>query len=599
MTQNPFLEIKERLDIVDVVGDYLPVINSGANYKVKCPFHNDKTPSLILSPEKNIWHCFGCGAGGDVFKFVMEYENISKKEALEKLAKKAGVELKKFEAKLKTEEEKVEEKKLISRYELGLKYLKWTAQIYNKILLKILQDRNHPVTKYSLQRGFSKEIIQTFCLGYAPNGNFLLNLAKKHNLNLELLFEIGLLKKMQNEQNGENDFSENQQSLNPNYKDKFSDRLIVPVFDNFGKTVGFTGRILPGDKFDRPKYLNSPESPWFKKSQLWYGFDLNQKKIREEKKALILEGNMDVIAAFKKGINFALASQGTSFTKEQLKKLKFLTKVVWLAFDNDTAGKIASEKFFIEASQLGLEIQKVIIPEEYKDLDEWLDNFDQKNQEFKLEFLQTKPYLDYWLIKNQRELQSQDLKTQKEVILNFLKLLQNLDEIDTEHYLQKLSDLSGKSISSLKPSLLKIKAGRQMTAQDFESENQNINYKNQNEIENKIITDFQALLAFYLEQSEQSLEEVLELERLTILFKFLKVLTGEFKKYQNLNEYYQEKKEVLELIGVTQEINKTHILNYWIRLANYISFNRDQILLIFPDENKGILKIKEIGTRYQ
>jgi DNA primase len=589
MSSNPFIEIKERLNVVDIISEYIPVIPSGSNFKAKCPFHNDKTPSLIISPEKNIWHCFGCGAGGDVFKFVMEYENISKKEALQKLAKKAGVELQKIDKKELTLEAKQEQKKLISKYELGLKYLLWTADLYHQILLKILQDRQHPVSIYCLNRGLKINLIQDFKLGYAPSGSFLLNIAKKHNLNLDLLFEIGVLKE---KKSGQTESVDLEQKI---YADKFSDRLTIPVFDQFNKVVGFTARVLPGDKLERPKYLNSPENQWFKKSQLWYGYSLNQKNIRQQKKAIIVEGNMDVIACSKKGINLALASQGTSFTNTQLQKLKPLTKTVWLAFDNDNAGQIASEKFFIQATQLGIEVEKIIIPEIYKDLDEYLDSFDDK-QDFEITQLQIKPFLDYWLTKHQKELTSQDLKTQKEAILNFLQLLQNLDEIETEHYLNKISNLTQKSIATLKPSLSKIKASKNTFQRNIEEAKES--FKNENQLENTILTEFQSLLAFYLRENLEKrerygLENMKDLDKLKILFNFLKILNQKLKDYQDLEDYFQKNQEILELISDQEKLERKEVYNYWKKFVNnIISLNLNQILIVQPDLKKDYLTLK-------
>ena len=163
------------------------------------------------------------------------------------------------------------------------------------------------------------------------------------------------------------------------FKDKFLERLIIPIRDLDGQTVGFTGRILTENP-NRPKYLNSPDSDWFKKSNLWFGLDIAKKSIIKHKKVIIVEGNMDVLTAHKHNFPFTVASQGTSFTQTQIQILARLTKVIWLAFDNDTAGKVAAEKFFIIASKFGLQVWQVVIPENFKDLDEYLQFLSQKDE---------------------------------------------------------------------------------------------------------------------------------------------------------------------------------------------------------------------------
>ena len=195
----PWEEVKTRADIVDVISGYVPLKSKGGNYTCACPFHHEKTPSLIISPAKQIWHCFGCGAGGDVFGFVSLIENIEKIEALKKLAKTYSVEIPEFKPNPnQTPEQRItieqETKKQITRFESGQKMLAFGASVYHKILLKLLQNPNSEVTKYCLERGLTIEIIKKFQLGYAPKGNWLLNFLQEHNLDLDLALEVGLFK---------------------------------------------------------------------------------------------------------------------------------------------------------------------------------------------------------------------------------------------------------------------------------------------------------------------------------------------------------------------------------------------------------------------
>lgn len=443
---NIWENIKNRLSVDEVIGSYIPIQSNGANYKCVCPFHQDKTPSLIISPQKQIWHCFGCGVGGDIFKFVEEYEHISKQEVLQILAKKAGVEL----------EKNISQKSDPARVnlnEIGLKYLEWAASTYHKVLLKLLQDKNNRITQYCLSRGLTLEIINQFEIGYAPTGNFLLQLGQKHQLDSKALLDTGLLK----------------QEEGKNIKDKFTDRLVLPIWNKAGQVVGFTGRSVPPDKVERPKYLNSPQTDWFNKSQIWYGWHLARTHILQEKKAIIVEGNMDVVASFSAGFKFTMASQGTSFSETQVKMLSSITKTIWLAFDNDEAGKLSGDKFFKMSSLQGLQVLKVLIPSQFKDLDEYLKSW--PNPENNLEAsganrsinsssitsgqnkLETQNYLDYSISQKEHALTSSNPDLQKQALLQILDLISALDEISREQYLLKLNKLTLLSVASLSTQL--------------------------------------------------------------------------------------------------------------------------------------------------
>lgn len=542
----PWEEIRLKLNIVDVIGEYLPVRQFGATYKVVCPFHKDKNPSLVISPEKGFWHCFGCGAGGDVFKFVIDYENISKKEALEKLAKKAGVLLQSnFKPKSNTQNSgesetqgnQVEE---ISSFELGYKYLDWTAQVYHKLLKKILSDRNHPVTKYCLERHLTEDIIDTFLLGYAPSGNFLVQLATKHSLGLELLEEVGLFKK-----------------VDSGFKDKFSHRLVIPVWDRFGKVVGYTARILPDDRGDRPKYLNSPQTNWFNKSSLWYGYHLNQKEIRKLKEVIVVEGNMDVIAAYKSGLKNVLASQGTSFTENQLLLLKPLQAKIKLAFDNDEAGKVSGRKFYLEATKIGLEVYQVLIPEKFKDLDEYLQDLEANKLNPKTE-LKSISYLEFILQKLENDLRSGDLETQKEAIANLLELLAVTDRITQEHFLEKISILTKKSRFALNGELQKI--GRQKPAL-MEHKEQKLEVKNNDQVQNAVLVAFQNLTAFYLQKKDtlEPTKEVLAKKLLTSFYTLLSKIIPSLNSEKTFEEYLQNNLPIFDLILQTQSLQPENL----------------------------------------
>lgn len=511
---NIWENVKNKLTVDEVISSYIPIQSNGANYRCVCPFHREKSPSLIISPQKGIWHCFGCGQGGDIFKFVEEYEHITKAEALQILAKKAGVELEKMERKPVSKEQ-------VSQQEQGFKYLDFGANTFHKVLIKLLEDRNNRVTQYCLSRGLTLETIKLFQIGYAPTGNFLLKLGEKHNLDQNILYEVGLLKKEEGKE----------------IKDKFTDRLILPIWDKTGKVVGFTGRSIPPDKVERPKYLNSPQTEWFNKSQIWYGWHLARTHILQEKKAIVVEGNMDVVASFQKNLQYTLASQGTSFTEAQIKMLSTITKNVWLAFDNDEAGKLSGDKFFKMACLYNLKVDKVIIPETFKDLDEYLKSAENV-------VLETENYLDYAIKQKQVQLSSQDSDIQKQAVLYVLDLISSLDEISREQYLLKLNKITNLSVNILSNQL--------HSAQKTENivEFKEVNHIIENKDKSSLLR-WQSLVATVMNENYG--------KGLSSLYLLLKHLFPHDLIQLNLEEYILQNKDELELIKenvMSQQLSK-------------------------------------------
>lgn len=305
--------VKEKLDIVEFLKGYLDLQPAGRNFKARCPFHKEKTPSFMVSPERQSWHCFGCGAGGDIFAFLMRHDNLEFGEALKILADKAGVELRRMSP---------------AEYEhFGLLYdLNDAAKEFFKTQLahfKLGQE-------YLAERGLVKETIEEFELGWAPSDPEALNL---HFLNLgyrpEDIVRAGLAIK-----------TERGMQL-----DRFRGRIMFPIHNHLGKVVGFTGRILPSlDKGDMGKYINSPETPIFLKSKLLYGFWKTKNGIREAGSAFLVEGQMDFLMSWQAGVKNAVATSGTALTPDHLTALKRLTDRLIVSFDNDEAGRDAAER---------------------------------------------------------------------------------------------------------------------------------------------------------------------------------------------------------------------------------------------------------------
>jgi DNA primase, catalytic core len=307
-------EIKSRIDIVDLVGETVKLRRAGKNYSGLCPFHSEKTPSFIVSPDRQTWRCFGqCGEGGDIFKFVMKKEGWDFKEALRYLAERAGVKLETYKA--EKPEEKEAHERLRGLLEEALTYYRHHLSTpTGKSVLDYIREKRH----------LTEPTIETFGLGYAPQGwdSALKYFENKGYTDVELL-EAGLVS--QRESGG--------------FIDRFRNRLMIPIRDENGKMTGFGARII--DPNDIPKFMNSPETPLFSKSRLLYGLDRARKPIRTANQAVIVEGYLDVIALHQAGFENVVSPMGTSLTEDQLRLLKKFSRRIVLALDPDAAGQKA------------------------------------------------------------------------------------------------------------------------------------------------------------------------------------------------------------------------------------------------------------------
>lgn len=334
--------IKEKLDIVDFLKSYLTLIPAGKNFKALCPFHKEKTPSFMVSADRQTWHCFGsCNTGGDIFTFLMRYENIEFFEALKALAEKAQVELRHVDP-------------AVAR-EFGVLY---DIHVTAKEFFRRLLSENEEVLRYALGRGLTKETINEFELGFAPMGRdtltvFLLN----QRFQVGDILRSGLA--IRGDRGG--------------YYDRFRGRLIFPLYDHFGKVVGFTGRILPlYDDDTTPKYINSPETPIFKKSKLFYGFHKAKQAIRETKTAFLVEGQMDFLLAMQDGVKNVLATSGTALTEDHLVFLRRQAETLFICFDADEAGGAAADRALQMAGAHDFETKVVELQDSAKDPAEYV-----------------------------------------------------------------------------------------------------------------------------------------------------------------------------------------------------------------------------------
>ncbi|MCS7201662.1 MAG: DNA primase [Dictyoglomus sp.] len=331
-------DVKQRINIVDIIGRYVNLKKSGKNFVGLCPFHSERTPSFYVSPEKGLYHCFGCGASGDVFSFIMNYRNISFMTALEELAQEVGLELPKIS------------KKETQEFNILLEIIKETANFYS-IYLKSkygIEGR-----EYLRKRNIKPQTQDKFLLGLSPKNPMLLyRYLIKKGFSEEDIIKSKVLYKIKQE-----------------WKDPFSGRLIFPIINHKGKIIGFGARTLSNEE---PKYINSSESEIFNKREILYALYHGKEKIKKENKVLLVEGYMDAISLHQEGIDFVVASLGTSLTSSQARLLRSFTSNVIISYDQDPAGIQAGKRAL---SILELEDFKVLwlsLPSSFKDPDEFI-----------------------------------------------------------------------------------------------------------------------------------------------------------------------------------------------------------------------------------
>lgn len=343
MMEDQVDEIKRKIDIVEVIGSYVALKKIGRHHKGLCPFHSEKTPSFMVNEEMGLYKCFGCGVGGDVINFLMEIEGIDFREALEKLAEKAGVKL----VSRRRDDGDVRDK-MIEVMDLAARYYHWLLMEGNA---------GAKAKEYLKSRNISEQLMETFNLGFAMQSwDGLINyLVKKKGYDEELLEGVGLVSK---------------KSQGGGFYDKFRGRVMFPLQNAGGKVVGFTGRILPSlAKEDEPKYMNSPETALYHKSRMLYGFFQAKKAIREKKRAVLVEGQMDCISSYAAGITETVAVGGTALTEDQIEMIARLANKIYLSMDADEAGNVAIKRSVELAEKRGMSI-KVVQLEGGKDPDE-------------------------------------------------------------------------------------------------------------------------------------------------------------------------------------------------------------------------------------
>ena len=406
-------EIKSRLSVEDVVGQYVELKRAGRNFKGRSPWGVDKTPSFMVSPEKGIWHDFSANKGGDIFTFIMEVEGIGFREALEKLAAQAGVDITKYHG----GDAKVAQKKARAREALNL-----AARYYQACLA-----RNKSVCEYVFyQRNLNRKTVEEFKIGYAPNASKAMVAAlKKRGFTEQELDTAGLLNRFKG--------------------DLFRGRMTVPFIDTTGDVIGFTARVL--DKSE-PKYLNTPETLLFNKSKYIFGLYQAKEAIRRSGYVVIVEGNMDVISSHQAGVKEAVATSGTAMTEHHLKTLSRLTPDIRLAYDGDAAGVRATERAIMMAGDLGIDLTVISDYHGAKDPDELIQQDPKLWQKAVAERV---PAVDWLLTKYEENLNltsAPDKRKYSDVALRLLSYIK--DEVERASYEAKVAQKLGVETSILR-----------------------------------------------------------------------------------------------------------------------------------------------------
>jgi len=429
MSDSQVDEIKNRLDIVEVVSEYVPNLKqAGSNWKALCPFHNEKTPSFMVSRDKQIWHCFGCGEGGDVFSFVQKIENIEFPEALRILAKRAGVML------------RYENKGLSNQKTKLLDILEAAAKFYHHNLLnspEAVAARDYLFRK----RGLTEATVEKFFLGFAPNSwDTLLKFLRSKGYSEKDIFLAGLTVKKER---------------SVEFYDRFRARIMFPIFNIHDHVVGFTGRLMPEvEKKENAggKYVNTPQTMVYDKSQIIYGLNFAKQEIKKENLAIVVEGNMDVIASHQVGIKNVVASSGTALTIEQVKLLKRYSENLAISFDADSAGNTAAMRGIDIALKEGINIKVIMLsPEIGKDPDEYIKK---DPNLWRKAISDSLAFMDYYIKKVLSSLDLRKIENKKTAAKILLAQVAKIpDKVEQSYYLEKLANILAVSEQILRESM--------------------------------------------------------------------------------------------------------------------------------------------------
>ena len=408
-------EVRARLNIEDVIGEYVQLKRAGRNFKGLSPFSGEKTPSFFVSPEKHIWHDFSSSKGGDVFSFIMEVEGLDFRQALELLARRAGVDLSLYQNSGSQELAK-KKKRLQAANELAAKYYQQSL-VSNPRALEYIFKR----------RGLNKKVVQDFRIGYAPdNGNALVGFLQKKGYTPTELKDAGLTNRFGG--------------------DLFRGRMMVPLMDGSGQVIGFTGRIITDDP-SAPKYLNTPQTLLYDKSRHVFGLSQAKEAIRPADYAVVVEGNLDVVSSHQVEISPVVATAGTALTEHHLRALSRLTTHIRLAFDSDKAGVAATERAIPIGQTVGVELSIITLPDDAKDPDELI----QRDPKLWQQAIDTSQPVVDWVIDRFAEREDLTSAAGKRAFttaaVNVIRSLS--DPVEQDHYLAQIAKMTEASREAL------------------------------------------------------------------------------------------------------------------------------------------------------
>ncbi|MFA7141722.1 MAG: DNA primase [Candidatus Paceibacterota bacterium] len=488
-------EIKNRLDIVDVVSKYIKLEKAGANFRACCPFHDEKTPSFMVSPSKQIWHCFGCSLGGDIFQFVMKIEGIEFKDALKILAKEAGVELKTFS---KTSfKEKTERQKIAETLNQALKFF----EHYLNNSKKGVRAKEYLIKK----RGFTEDLIKEWRIGYAPDSYEMLSkFLESRGYNKMFIEKAGLA------------FLKSNGGL----CDRFRSRIVFPFFNINSELIGFTGRIFEKEE-DLAKYLNTPSTVLYDKSRVLFGLDKAKIEIRKKDKCILVEGNIDCIMAHNAGSKNVVAVSGTALTDNHLKIIKRYTANLVFAFDMDSAGAKATERAIDLARKMDFNVSVLNFSEDKDPADVILNQGADKWNEL---IEKAEEIMDFYFRKAFLNKDSEKVEDKKKIAQEILVQIKKMNNnIEQAHFIQKLGQKLKVREEDLRKELLKVKLVEEIE-------------KNENEVKKKI-TQKEKIEKRFL---KLYLIKKIKLENIFYLFS---------KKYKEILEKLDKGEKVLNVIN--------------------------------------------------
>ncbi len=433
-------EVRRSSDVVDVISSYVKLKKRGKNYIGLCPFHTEKTPSFNVSPDRQMFHCFGCGVGGNAITFVMEYEKVSFVEAVRTLADRAGISL---------PQEGVEDKEKVTESENLYAVCRAAARFFHENMTTTVEGQL--ALEYFRHRGFSEETIRSFGLGYSMNAwDTLLKFAEREKLELEMLEKAGLLIKRED---------------SSGYYDRFRGRAMFPIFAVTGRVIGFGARKLREDDPLPGKYINSPETPIYVKSRSLYGISHAKEAIREKEYAILVEGYADLISVYQAGIKNIVASSGTALTEEQIELISRYAKKVTLVYDADSAGSKATMRGVDLIIEQGLDVRIAALPE-----GDDPDSFVKKNggEAFQKLLDDAVSFLDF----KARLFQAQGMldtpEGQAQSVRSIVDTIAKMkDELKRSFYIKSVSERYGIYESTLYRELEKL-LGKERTREKFE-----------------------------------------------------------------------------------------------------------------------------------